>query len=779
MILSLRTTSYTAAAFIALILGFLLLLGSWQYRAHKDYRQIIQQNEKIIFQFATIREHITESLLENRTSQLSSITSEIENLSVNISQVLQQPVIPDEHRISFAGQVDFAGIIILLRSIASGDHSQAKIRQLNMEVRILSERLLLFDRVIADHVKRKLVGFQSFVIGVLAIILCIIVSLLLFWHARFAIPLIDLTRQAQEAVAGKRAALAAKKWRGEVGSLARAFQHLLAVHRRNAGELARHDRVLETADKVSQSVWQARTRDEIFSKACRNVLTNTDYALAWISVPEDDNFLAPVTMDGSTTMSRREQDECITALLAAGREGEEKYNIAARAARQKEPVIYRDILQGLNSGPFKNTPLATGTDCIALPFVHDGQVLGVMTICSISPDSLSRGEIGLLGTMSRDIGFAVSALAARETGRTLARLQAAQNKAFSLFHDLVLVLDASGKILETAPSVAEKLNCGPDSLIGKGAAEVFQANASPPLQLPSVGAGSPECLSYEVNLGGTEYMVHISPLENLSSAEQIYLLVARDISEQKKQRRETMRASRLAAMGEISVGVTNELNNLTNGLINYTQILSDEMKESGTTSRQSDDLLNKLMGEGEKISQVVQQLLFFNGGNSSHGTESVRINKIIEDSLALTRYQFRYDAIDVATGFPDNVPPVRGNVKELQHIFINLLSNARYALNQRYPGQDPQKRIEITGKVQARNGHHCLRVACTDFGVGIDPGIISKVCNPFFSTKPEGIGTGLGLSICRSIIEDYRGSLEIESTPGEHTTITLELPIAA
>jgi PAS domain S-box-containing protein len=508
-------------------------------------------------------------------------------------------------------------------------------------------------------------------------------------------------------------------------------------------------------------------------------LTNNDYALAWISVPGDYNDLVPVTMDGTTTMSRREQDECITALLATGMEGEEKYNIAARAAELKEPVIYRDILKGLNSGPFKNTPLAAGTDCIALPLVHNGEVLAVMTICSISPDSFSPGETRLLEAMSRDIGFAVSALAAEETGRTLARLQAAQNKAFTLFHDLVMVIDAAGIILEAAPSVAEKLNCATGTLIGKGAAEIFRDDSSQPLQLPSAKAGNPESLSYEHSFRGKEYMVHISPLETLSNAEQFYLLVARDISEQKKHRRETMKASRLAAMGEISVGVTNELNNLTNGLINYTQILSDEMKESGTTSQQSGDLLKKLMGEGEKISQVVQQLLFFNGGSSSHGTETLRINKIIEDSLALTRYQFRNDAIDVATGFPDNIPPVRANVQELQHIFINLLSNARYALNQRYPGQDPQKRIEITGEVQARNGHHCLRVACTDFGVGIDPGIISKVFNPFFSTKPEGIGTGLGLSICRSIIEDYRGILEIESTPGDHTTITMELPITA
>jgi hypothetical protein len=95
MIPSLRTTRYTAAIFIALILAFLLLLGSRQYRSHKEYKNIIEQNEKIIFQFATIREHITESLLENHPQQLTSITSEIERLNANISHILQQRRRPD------------------------------------------------------------------------------------------------------------------------------------------------------------------------------------------------------------------------------------------------------------------------------------------------------------------------------------------------------------------------------------------------------------------------------------------------------------------------------------------------------------------------------------------------------------------------------------------------------------------------------------------------------------------------------------------------------------
>lgn len=779
MIPSLRTTRYTAAIFIALILAFLLLLGSRQYRSHKEYKNIIEQNEKIIFQFATIREHITESLLENHPQQLNSITSEIERLNANISHILQQRIIPDEYRISFAGQVDFAGIILLLRSIGSGDQTQAKIRQLNQEIRILGERLMLFDRVIVDHVKRKLVGFQNFVIGLLAIILFIVIYILLFWHGQIAMPLIELVKQVKEVTSGKRSALSIRKKRGEVAELAGSFQNLLSKQNMTSNEFARYNRVLEMVHNVSGSVWQVQTRDAVFVEACRGVLTNNDYVLVWIGIPGDNTLLVPVIADGSTTMSRQEQDECMTALLTAAEENNEKYDPARQALEQKSPVIVRNILAGLPKGPFKNTPFATGkADCIALPLVYDQQIFGVMNIYSIASLSFSEEEIELLKGMSREIVFAIFALAAKESDKTLARLQAARKKVFENNPDLILVIKPDGTIVEANPSAEDKLGNGSGGIIGTTISDLFNSTSSSSGHFLDVLSGGRENISLELTGSGTEYLVSISTLKNQPEEEDAYLLIARDISEQKTHRIETIKASKLAAMGELSVGVANEINNLTNGLINYSQILSDEIKETAGGNNQSLELLHNVINEGERISQIVQQLLFFNT-NRTQIKEAVKVNKVIEDSLALTKHQFRYDAIDVAIRFPDIVPSVKVNVQEMQHVFLNILSNARYALNQRYPGQHDKKRIEIKGEITASNEQQHLKVMCTDFGTGIHPNILTRVFEPFFSTKPEGVGTGLGLSICRSIVEDNNGTLEIESTLDDHTSIIMELPVTS
>jgi len=778
MVLSLRTTSYTAAIFVALILGFLLLLGSRQYRSHKEYARIIEQNEKIIFQFATIREHITETLLENRHQQLNGITSEIENLNVNISQILQQPIIPDEYRLSFAGQVDFAGIILLLRSIGSGDQAQAKIRLLNQEIRILGERLMLFDRVIVDHVKRKLVGFQNFVIGLLAIILFIIIYILLFWHGQIAMPLIDLVKQAREITSGNRSAIAISKKSGEVAELAKSFQNLLIKQNRTSSEFARYNRVLEMVHNVSEAVWHARTRDTIFSEICRTVLSNTDYALVWIGIPGEHNQIVPVIADGSTTMSRQEQDECMAALLTAAEENRDKYDAASHAIEKQSSVVLRDILAGLPRGPFKNTPFAAKkTDCIALPLLYDQQIFGVLNIYSIAPSSFTEEEIELLTGMARETVFAIFALATKESNKTMARLQTARKKVFENNPDLIFVTKADCTIVEANPAAENTLGKGSSTIIGTSIYDLFEYTTAAPRQLFGISYESGENFSLKLKGSGAEYMVSISPLKSLPEEDDTYLLIARDISEQKTHRAETIKASKLAAMGEISVGVANEINNLTNGLINYTQILSEEIEETAGNDKHSIELLHNVIEEGERISKIVQQLLFFNA-NGSQSKEAVKINKIIEDSLKLTKHQFRYDAINAVVHFPDIVPSVKVNVQEMQHVFLNILSNARYALNQRYPGQHPEKRIEIDAEVIARDGQQYLKVVCTDFGIGIHPNIIARVFEPFFSTKPEGVGTGLGLSISRSILEDYAGTLEIESILDDHTSIIMELPLA-
>jgi two-component system NtrC family sensor kinase len=140
-------------------------------------------------------------------------------------------------------------------------------------------------------------------------------------------------------------------------------------------------------------------------------------------------------------------------------------------------------------------------------------------------------------------------------------------------------------------------------------------------------------------------------------------------------------------------------------------------------------------------------------------------------------HQFSKDGISPAISFPDNMPPLRGNPQQLQQVFLNLLSNARYALNERFPGRDPDKKIEVTSRLVDSGGNKYIRTTLTDSGCGIAPDVISKIFNSMFSTKPAGKGTGLGLSISRDLIHEHNGYLHVESEVNDHTTVTMDLPL--
>jgi signal transduction histidine kinase len=122
------------------------------------------------------------------------------------------------------------------------------------------------------------------------------------------------------------------------------------------------------------------------------------------------------------------------------------------------------------------------------------------------------------------------------------------------------------------------------------------------------------------------------------------------------------------------------------------------------------------------------------------------------------------------------LPEITANPQQIQQVFLNIISNARYALNRKYQGSHEAKRIEISCKKLLIDASPFVRLIFYDQGTGIPANILDKVLNPFFSTKPSGEGTGLGLSISHGIIKDHGGRLQIESKEAEFTRIIIDLP---
>jgi PAS domain S-box-containing protein len=243
-----------------------------------------------------------------------------------------------------------------------------------------------------------------------------------------------------------------------------------------------------------------------------------------------------------------------------------------------------------------------------------------------------------------------------------------------------------------------------------------------------------------------------------------------EIAERLALEMEAARARHLASIGELAAGVAHEINNPINGIINYAQLLSNK---TGMMSKER-DIAGRIIKEGNRIAGIVSSLLTFARERKEEKIHA-RIHEILSDTLALTEALMRKDGINLKITVPHSLPMVFVNPQQIQQVFLNVINNARYALNQKYPDNHGGKIFEITGEEVSPN---IVSVVFLDHGAGIPNAVMDKIMEPFFSTKPAGRGTGLGLSISHGIITEHGGKLMIESKEGEFTKIEIMLPTA-
>ncbi len=252
-----------------------------------------------------------------------------------------------------------------------------------------------------------------------------------------------------------------------------------------------------------------------------------------------------------------------------------------------------------------------------------------------------------------------------------------------------------------------------------------------------------------------------------------FLEIVEDITDRKLAEAEAIRSSHLASLGELAAGVAHEVNNPINGIINYAQMLQNKYAPDSRDYT----IANRIIKESDRISGIVRKLLSF-ARDRKEEKSLTDISAVLSDALDLGGAQMKNDGIILNVNMQEALPEINANPQQIEQVFLNILSNARYALSQKYPGTHKDKALEITGEKVMVDERCYARITFYDRGTGISSGIIDKVMNPFFSTKPGNQGTGLGLSISHGIISDHGGKVMIDSVEGEYTKIIVDLPVA-
>ncbi len=242
-----------------------------------------------------------------------------------------------------------------------------------------------------------------------------------------------------------------------------------------------------------------------------------------------------------------------------------------------------------------------------------------------------------------------------------------------------------------------------------------------------------------------------------------YIFIAKDITERKKLEYQIIQSEKMAAIGQLAAGMAHEINNPLFVISGRIEMMLDE-KGIPDPVRQTLEVINS---QASRIRKLVDQLLKFSR-KTPPKFEAINLNDIIEGVLPLLSYHKLPTAqIYINKEFQNNLPPIKGDVNQLQEVFVNLCINAYQSMSE----------TGGTLTIKTKNFQNLFaQVQISDTGCGIAEQNLKNVFMPFFSTKKDG--TGLGLSICFNIIRNHNGIIDVESQVGKGTTFIIKLPFA-
>jgi C4-dicarboxylate-specific signal transduction histidine kinase len=237
--------------------------------------------------------------------------------------------------------------------------------------------------------------------------------------------------------------------------------------------------------------------------------------------------------------------------------------------------------------------------------------------------------------------------------------------------------------------------------------------------------------------------------------------------ELREKQEQLVQAGKLATLGELTTGVAHELNNPLNNIGLFVGNVIDRLEAGEEDLDRIVEDLERVVEQVQKATEIITHLRTF-GRAAPVSLEPVAVQEVIDRALSLVQEQLRLRQISVTLDFLAESPVVLGNAIQLEQVFINLLTNARDALE-----ASERKEVHIACSV----GEDVV-VVFRDTGPGIPDGLEQRIFDPFFTTKDVGSGTGLGLSITYGIVQEHGGKITVENRPGDGAAFTIALPLA-
>jgi len=346
--------------------------------------------------------------------------------------------------------------------------------------------------------------------------------------------------------------------------------------------------------------------------------------------------------------------------------------------------------------------------------------------------------------------------------------------------DGILTTDLKGRLTYVNRAMEDMLGYSRSEILGSHISSFYVRGIALAREIMSILKASERAENFEMEVKrkSGEALTILTSLFLLRNEDEAIIGTAgifKDITKQKaleaklkEAQAYVVEASKMRALGELVAGVAHELNNPLMASQTILHVILKNLR-SNFPERERLELIRKC---NDRIEKIVDHLREFSRQTKPEFQE-IDINQPVENALMITGQQLLNHGISVVSHLSKGLPKVKADANQLEQVFLNLISNARDAIEE---NQGLKKELTIRSSFSEDGGTPTVVVSVKDSGVGIAPENLTKIFEPFFSTKPVGKGTGLGLSLCFGIVEAHGGRIDIKSKVGEGTEVFVILP---
>lgn len=404
------------------------------------------------------------------------------------------------------------------------------------------------------------------------------------------------------------------------------------------------------------------------------------------------------------------------------------------------------------------------------PLISKKKVIGVLSFGSRQMIECEENDILFLQQLADQLAVCIEN---SRLYKEVLRGNKEWEETFRSVLDMIIVVDMNGTILRFNNSVNKFFGLPDHQLFRKKCNEIFMEHLTLDEKCLLDESMRTNTTTYaQINFKNNRICdVYTYPVYNDRNEKYGVILYMKDVTEKLHAEVQLIQSGKLAALGEMAAGVAHELNSPLTAILGNSQLLLRGANKADPSFKLLEDIKNC----GDRCKNIIRNLLTFSRQDEYLPKECF-INEAVTQVLSLVRYQIERQNIKITTELGDEIPAIEGNLQQIEQIVINLLLNAKDAVE---ACVHHEKRILIKTGTSEVNGETFVSLTVTDNGIGIKESDIPEIFRPFYTTKQQSKGTGLGLSVSLGITKMHGGTLEVESQIGVGSTFSLLLPVCS